>query len=1372
MITVDLPDGRSVDVDTDDKAFALKSAQNFYDNNPIQERAVEFGEEDVSAPGEIARAIGAGLVGGVEGLASFPAEIIDFVSDGETNQAETVREFYSQFKPTTSTGLGEAVKFLTQFAVPGGLAAKAAKAYKLGKAGQLGAFGAADVLATTPDVETLGDFFDGGPTKRIDTDQLEGSERAAAELTNRLKVAAEGAAIVLGAPKILGLAGAGIGATADAVSRTSMAQKAAQKAESALSAVKDKETLYKLTGVNSGLENPQLRKRMIDKAYSKLKNNFTFQGEMPNEVAKQLDAIKLQQVSSDNQFARNSFEEIDNGLKSLKKAGKLNAEDERYALNALNDFMFAEPRTIGGKTVSRELVRQQGRSILESLDKEIASSDMKSLFGKKDYSLLRSAEDFRGYIDNLSTSLSKEDQFLDPDLNKALVKAIGETNQKYYGTRLYRTIKSSQEYVPSMEQIKAAQEEIIEASRQAGDELTPDQALSQLNVMRSNVQFSNAKMKPNMMFEEETLKGVKQGVLKNKKLDNLPAIRDFLGEYSGGSDVIGRVRKDGTSYEDGVIRQRSLEEQRIGLRTKAVETVDVISKQLSQASYFKNLLKYNDSLPPESKFILDNVQITRPEDLGAYSRIGFSSPDPTGEITESMKMRFGPLAGKYVKKDYLRALEDAKTTLGDGPLNKLYATFLGIKGMSQVAKTVYSPITQIRNATTAAFFALKNGNFGNGETLLNSMQTVLSQIGQRKVGEGLSLPGSIDKGLSLPRSNAKAGSKQAIDEYYRKMIELGIVNSNAKMGEFESLFKDALQAKSGVLGGNIMRKVLSAAENTQNRFSGKLYQGSDDVWKIYSYEMELGRLRDAFSKSPTNIPVTDARNIIDLQQSGLTPSQLKGDQLENFLQREAAEIVKDTVPNYARVPEFIKTLRKAPLGNFIAFPAEIIRTSGNVIGRSIKELASESPEIRSIGMRRLMGSLAVDGGIAGGLSASAMMLTGSSQEQVDAFKRSFAQDWEKNATLIPIASDKDGNVTEVYNFSYTNPYDYLTKPARAAFNAVNNGITAEKDLSNIVLDAAWESSGEFFSPFFSESIITEKILNLGRNKNAYGGQIYNDADPLGLKVSKGFAHFAEGLTPGISPISLKGDVSSPAYIGYDVKDFPRAIGQALGADAMSGVNKRGVRIDAAGKFVEALSGVKTIKLDIEKTLQYRGYEAARQVREASRIFNQVAKSRGKVEASAVTKAYILANEQRFKALRDLSVAIDDAEKLGIDKSSIYKSLSKAKTPHIPELFAKQFVPFFPSSQTISEAIRSDSNKVSNPFDMTAIGSSLADFSKMRYTPKAVEERQQQMAQPPGSIMPPPIPGAVPPPSPPPPQSLFNRGIEALRDIELDKLMGS
>ncbi len=1357
MIKVRLPDGRSVKVDTEDESVARQKAQVFYDNNPMPvERGAQFGEEDVSVAGEIARGVGSGLVGAVEGLSSLPAELVDYFSD-DSNQAEKVREFYAQFKPSTSTTAGEAAKFITQFAVPGGLAAKAARAYKLGKAGELGAFGAADVIATTPDVETLGDFFDGGPTKRIDTEDLEGSERAAAELNNRIKVAAEGAGFVLGAPLLLKGIASGIGAGADVLAKTDVTQKVAKKAEGALDAIKDRENLYRLTGVDETLENPQLRKRVIDKTYNSLKNNLTFQGRMPNEVAKQLDAIKMQDVAASNQLARNNFEEIDGALKALKQSGDLNEVDERAILNALNDFMFAEPK----KGLSRDMVKQRGKDVLESFDGKLRSRKVKSLFGNRDYSLVNSASRFREGIDDLSKSLAAEDQFLNPELQKQLIKTIGDTNVGYYGTRLYRTIKARDGYVPNKEQINAALEEIQEVARQSGKELSESDAMSQLNAIRSTVNFQNAKMKPNMMFEDETLRGVSQGVLKGRKLDSLPAIRDFLGEYSGGSDVVGRITRQGDSYDDRVIRQRSLEEQRIGLRTKAVETVDVISKQLSSASYFKNLIKYNDSLPQESKFILDAPPPTL-EGLDQYGRIGFGS-NQTGEITEAMRMKYGPLAGKYVKKDYLRALEDAPTAIGDGPLNKLYATFLGLKGMSQVAKTVYSPITQIRNATTAAFFALKNGNFGNGENLIKSAQTVFSQIGQRQIGEGFGVAGS----------NFKAGSKQAIDEFYQKMIKLGVVNSNTKIGEFESLFKDALEAESGILGGKVMKKALDIAENTQNRFAGKLYQGSDDIWKIYSYQMELGRLKDAFGKGATNIPITDPRNILDLQRRGITPSQLKGKELDTFLEREAAEIVKDTVPNYSRVPEFIKTLRRLPVGNFIAFPAEIIRTSGNVLGRSIKELSSESAEIRSIGMRRLMGSIAVDGGIAGGLSASAMMLTGANQEQVEAYKRSFAMPWEKNAMLIPIGTDKDGKITEMYNFSYTNPYDYVTRPARAVLNAVNNGVAAEKDLTSIAFDAAYESTTEFFSPFLSESIVTEKALDALRNKNNYGGQVYNDADPLGLKLAKGFAHAAEGITPGVSPFTIKGDVTSPINFNVEVKDFPRAVGQMLGASEEAGVNRKGQRLDAAGEIVEALSGVKTIKPDLERTLEYRGYEAARQVREASRIFNQIAKSRGNADAESMTKAYITANEQRFKALRDLSVAIDDAKELGLNRYDIFKSLKKAKTPHIKQLLAKRFVPFFPSSQVIREARRSADNKLSNPIDMSDIQEQYRDFAQRRYTPKAIEEQRAQQAPP--TMTPPPQPGVSVAPGPPQPQqppSLFDRGIDALRDIELDKLLGS
>ena len=84
-----------------------------------------------------------------------------------------------------------------------------------------------------------------------------------------------------------------------------------------------------------------------------------------------------------------------------------------------------------------------------------------------------------------------------------------------------------------------------------------------------------------------------------------------------------------------------------------------------------------------------------------------------------------------------------------------------------------------------------------------------------------------------------------------------------------------------------------------------------------------------------------------------------------------------------------------PFGNFIAFPAEIIRTSLNSYGRSIKELASVSPEVRAIGMRRLMGNITVDAVVPSSLVTAGLVLTGSEREQLTAYRRSFAQDWDR-----------------------------------------------------------------------------------------------------------------------------------------------------------------------------------------------------------------------------------------------------------------------------------------------------------------------------------------------------------------------------------------
>ena len=62
---------------------------------------------------------------------------------------------------------------------------------------------------------------------------------------------------------------------------------------------------------------------------------------------------------------------------------------------------------------------------------------------------------------------------------------------------------------------------------------------------------------------------------------------------------------------------------------------------------------------------------------------------------------------------------------------------------------------------------------------------------------------------------------------------------------------------------------------------------------------------------------------------------------EDFLEQEAADIVRNNIPNYDYVSDFVKGLRKLPVGNFVSFPAEIARTGTNIVARALREINEE-----------------------------------------------------------------------------------------------------------------------------------------------------------------------------------------------------------------------------------------------------------------------------------------------------------------------------------------------------------------------------------------------------------------------------------------------
>ena len=92
-----------------------------------------------------------------------------------------------------------------------------------------------------------------------------------------------------------------------------------------------------------------------------------------------------------------------------------------------------------------------------------------------------------------------------------------------------------------------------------------------------------------------------------------------------------------------------------------------------------------------------------------------------------------------------------------------------------------------------------------------------------------------------------------------------------------------------------------------------LYVAEDDFWKIMNYETQLVQRGDLYAKA--GIKISD-----------------------DALKKEVAQIVQDTVPNYAKVGEFVRAARVSPFGNFMSWPSEVFRTGYGIFEQVIKDL--------------------------------------------------------------------------------------------------------------------------------------------------------------------------------------------------------------------------------------------------------------------------------------------------------------------------------------------------------------------------------------------------------------------------------------------------
>lgn len=531
---------------------------------------------------------------------------------------------------------------------------------------------------------------------------------------------------------------------------------------------------------------------------------------------------------------------------------------------------------------------------------------------------------------------------------------------------------------------------------------------------------------------------------------------------------------------------------------EVLKTIDKTDQNKKFESYYekvrklnKNILAKRDKIPKEVRNLMGEIKNPSENILLTVSKLAKltennrffndlyklgnnkyifdeSASDVGADVLISGTNSF--LDGKYTTQEMITAIQGKVAHLSVLD-NSFFKGLASIKGMSQKQKTVYSLTTHARNITGGAQFGAFNGlnPFAMGETT-------------RKV----------------LWNRARMGGDAELDAMYEKYLRLGVINTNVKVNEMRELLKigaesdaDTFMTRLGqkTVGAlptfyGVPKKLVGVAESVDNALT-TTYMAVDDFYKMNGFEKELEFLKKA-----------------------------KPDESIEVLEREAAEIIQNTFPNYDRVPPTIKELRYLPVGNFVSFPAEIMRTSANMVKQAAKELGSGNDVLRKRGQLRLAGMATGAFGFTLGSTAT-YQLAGFDSEEQRAIQRLSATPWSQAPKNVIRIDDK----LYVNDTQYIDSYSAVKEPFAGIARQLQEGKIKGEQLDERLGDAMYEGMTNILAPYFGESMMTEAILDVqsairGSGYTKDGKEISVEGMSFSDTVAESMYHIFESFAPG------------------------------------------------------------------------------------------------------------------------------------------------------------------------------------------------------------------------------------------------------------------
>ena len=730
-----------------------------------------------------------------------------------------------------------------------------------------------------------------------------------------------------------------------------------------------------------------------------------------------------------------------------------------------------------------------------------------------------------------------------------------------------------------------------------------------------------------------------------KKVDDVSdEIRNFLSTPKGQKEAI----NDFSPVLDTIIWNNKQVYQR--------QYFDLIEDQwMKNGLVFKNILTDDAAYQDILRRGIDPTRLTK---ITARTNAGINSIDDfalDSKFFRNEKLR-KPKEGQVAKADTYYTLPEIANAIQGVKSNfdnlfdvPIYSNLMKFKAGGQISKTIFSPMTQVRNVSTASFFPLASGLIGGRASVSQAFRDIFEDIFQS---------GKFDPKM--------------FDEWMDSSVTRGIIDQSIQVNEMKRL------AERGVKG---LLNIEDFMKNPTVKKFIDVYQGGDNIWKVYSDRFYQSALKQAFG-DPKAVPSKVLSQVRDwyktvAKEDFIEISSISGKQktAQEALEEVSAYLVTNTIPTYSKVPKAIQTLRDLPLGNFIAFPAEILRTGGNLITLGARELTSTNPYIRQMGARRLIGASATFGGIGTVIGGTAQAITGVTDEMMQK-ARSFVPQYEKNATLIPLSSPNADGVFKYFNFSYSNPYDFLVRPINAVVNAYGRGELNQDNAGTFAFNAMIGDKNnpgafrEFFAPFIAESIGTERFTDvsplLGRGGETSNGKtIYRETDLLGEKLARSLEHIIGGLTPGA---------------------FSSA--QKIWQGASGQFTDYGTGRDTRDEIVALMSGLRVQEIKPKQSMPFVISSYRKDEGNVSQKFSSLAYSTN-VSPERKVAAYQEWMKNSFISQRNLKNTVNDALDLGVSTNEMRKILMDrlGNKNRVNALLRGKFVAPTPSQARLESSIQ-------------------------------------------------------------------------------------